>query len=296
MVNFGIQLYDAWAKDRDGCMEVRSIVADMTRFVIATASNNTEVLDANLRRSPMLQQDVVPLSIEMHAPSASIAYNRLLDATDAEIVIFAHQDVYFPKGWDLLLSRRIAALSAYDPQWALLGAFGIDHDARGLGPVWSTSLGSVVGMVPTGPVAVQSYDEMLIVMRRSAGLRFDEALPNFHLYGTDIVQTARERGLHAYVMPLPLVHNDRYHQQLGQDFSDAYRYMQRKWRARLPLRTPIVKVSWHGLHLTRARWENRTSDRIRRGMALSVDADPRVYAALCGWSDLTAASRCEAGF
>ena len=40
---------------------------------------------------------------------------------------------------------------------------------------------------------MQSFDELLIVLRRDSGLRFDEGLPGWHMYGTDIVQTARAR-------------------------------------------------------------------------------------------------------
>ena len=258
----------------------------MNDFVVAAASHSPAILDANLRLSPMIASGATRLHVEASAPSASIAYNRALDATTEEIVIFAHHDVYLPLGWDDILRARIAEVEAMDPNWALLGAFGVALDVRHFGPVWSSSLGMVVGRVPLTPEPVQSYDEMVIIMRRSAGLRFDETLPDWHMYGTDIVQTARAAGRGAYVVALPCIHNDRYHRALGNDYFQCYRFMQRKWAARLPMYTPIVKISRSGLHLLRNRWRDWSSHDYRQAMSVETDTDPREYARRCGWSDL----------
>lgn len=256
-------------------------------FTVACASNNDAILTANLARSPMFQTGV-PLHLERNAPSAAIAYNRALDATTAPIVVFAHHDVYLPKGWETTLAARLAEVQTADPDWALFGAFGVGLDHSHIGPVWSSSIGQIVGRVPMQPTRVQSYDELLIVLRRDAGIRFDDAAPGWHMYGTDIVQTARARGLHAYAGALPTIHNDRYHEALRNDFVECYQFMRRKWRADLPLRTPIIKISRSGLHLYRNRWRDRASADFRANMAVGVDHTPERLADLCGWSDLTA--------
>ena len=255
-------------------------------FTVACASNNDAILTANLARSPMFQTGV-PLHLERNAPSAAIAYNRALDATTAPIVVFAHHDVYLPKGWETTLAARLAEVQTADPDWALFGAFGVGLDHSHIGPVWSSSIGQIVGRVPMQPTRVQSYDELLIVLRRDAGIRFDDAAPGWHMYGTDIVQTARARGLHAYAGALPTIHNDRYHEALRNDFVECYQFMRRKWRADLPLRTPIIKISRSGLHLYRNRWRDRASADFRANMAVGVDHTPERLADLCGWSDLT---------
>lgn len=261
----------------------------MTRFALACASHSDAILQANLTRSPCAA--TIPLRVERNAPSAAVAYNRALDATDAPVVIFAHHDVYLPPGWDALLAARLAEVEAEDPDWALFGAFGVGLDASHIGPVWSSSLGQIVGRVPLAPVQVQSYDELLIILRRGSGLRWDEALPGWHLYGTDIVTEARTRGLRAWAGALPTVHNDRHHPALGQDFTDSYRYLQRKWAGHLPLRSPITKISRSGLHLLRDRWKARGSEEFRAGMAVETETPVEVLAARCGWSDLTASAR-----
>lgn len=259
----------------------------MTRIAIATASHNPAILNANLALSPCLASGALPLHVQVDAPSAAVAYNRALADCDADVVVLAHHDVFLPQGWDGLLRARMAEADRTHPGWALMGAFGIGLDAAHVGPVWSSSLGMIVGRVPMAPVPVQSYDEMLIVLRRDAGLRFDEALPGWHMYGTDIVQTARAAGKPALAVGLPCIHNDAYHGALGADFTECYRFMQRKWAAALPLRTPITKISRSGLHLWRDTWHNRKSAGFRQGMAIGTAHDPRALAARCGWADLS---------
>lgn len=253
----------------------------MSDFVIACASHSPALLSANLGRSPLLAR--IPLHVEADAPSAAVAYNRALAATTAPIVVFAHHDVYLPSGWDSLLAARLAELP---DDWAVFGSFGVGLGGAHIGPVWSSSLGMIVGRVPMAPAPVQAFDELLIILRRDAGLCFDEALPGWHMYGTDIAQTARAAGRGAYAGALPCIHNDRYHDALGPDFDAAYRFIQRKWATALPLRTPITKISRSGLHLLRDRWRNRRSAPVREGMALGTDHPVEVLAARCGWSHL----------
>ena len=251
---------------------------------IVTASHSDAILDANLRRSPCI--GTVPLHVERGAPSASIAYNAGLDATTAPYVVFAHHDVYLPPGWENLLMTRISELNAIDPSWALFGSFGVGLDHSHVGPVWSSSLGQIVGRVPMAPAPVQSFDELLVVMRRDAGIRWDAGLPGWHMYGTDIVAVARAAGRTAYAGALPCIHNDRYHAALGDDYRDCYRYMQRKWASDLPLRTPITKISRSGLHLWRDLRAARRSAAFRAGMAVGTDHEPQMLAERCGWSTL----------
>lgn len=269
---------------------------------IVVASNNDECLGRNLLASPLVQMGV-QIHIERGAPSASVAYNRGLAATSAPIVIFAHQDVYFPQGWEARLFAAIAALQAQGANWALLGPFGMaqvfDTDqatsppssavqkskALHLGDVWSTSLGRRVGLPVATPCLVQSFDELAIVMRRDAGLRFDEALPLWHLYGTDIVQIARAAGYGAYVIDAPVVHNDGFHGKLGADFTAAYHFIRQKWRDQLPLRSPVLWITRSGFALPLYRFRAWRSFERRRAMAADMQADPRIYADQSGWAN-----------
>ena len=255
---------------------------------LVTASHSEALLAANLARSPCLGS--LPLHVERDAPSASVAYNRALAATSAEIVVFLHHDVFLPQGWEHLLAARLAELQQVDPNWAVFGPFGVALDSAHIGPVWSSSLGQIVGRVPLTPVEVQSFDELMIVLNRNSGLHFDDNLPGWHLYGTDIVAEAHKRGLKAWAGGLPVIHNDRFHETIGPDFTECYRYMQKKWAGSLPLRSPITKISRSGLHLIRDRWHARDSRQFRAGMAVQIETPVEELARRCGWSDLAASA------
>lgn len=250
---------------------------------IIAAVNDDESLEKNLLRSDMVQDGSVPVHVERGASSASIAYNRGLDATDASVVIFAHQDVYFPPNWLDLLTTAIRETEKVDPDWALIAPFGMDLQGRHIGQVWSTSLGAVIGQAVSRPEPVQSFDELVIVMRRDAGLRFDDTMPMFHLYGTDIVLSARARGLNAYVCHLPVVHNDGFHDRLRADFAHAYHFLRKKWARALPVRTPVLWVTKSGLGLAKYRFRAWRSVQKRRSFAHDTGTDPKVYSAKCGW-------------
>ena len=133
---------------------------------------------------------------------------------------------------------------------------------------------------------MQSFDELLIVMRRGAALRFDEGLDGWHLYGTDIVCEARAMGLGAYSVALPLIHNDGYKETLDSDFEIAFRFMARKWQRTLPLQTPVVKITRSARDLYKWRWNLWRSRNQRRAIAAPGVSDPRDYARACGWMDL----------
>jgi hypothetical protein len=133
---------------------------------------------------------------------------------------------------------------------------------------------------------VQSFDELLFVMRRDAGLRFDEALDGWHMYGTDIVCQARANGRGAYSVALPLIHNDGYKETLDGSFEAAFRYMARKWRGMLPLKTPVVKITRSARDLYKWRWHLWRSRKERIAIAAPDARDPRDYAQVCGWMDL----------
>lgn len=175
--------------------------------------------------------------------SAPLAYNSILDAAESPYVVLAHQDVYLPANFFKRLFLAIATLNKLAPEWGVLGIIGKDTCGHVVGRVWSNGLQKEVGSCLEGVVPVVSIDELLIVIRRDSGLRFDEGLPGFHLYGTDIVLTALERGFGAYVTDAPVIHNSLPVRRLDASYEAAYRYMQRKWSRRLPLDTLIVSVT-----------------------------------------------------
>lgn len=221
-------------------------------LAVVAAVNDDKVLRDNLAMSPMIKEDHIPLIAERGYQSAGKAYNAGLDKVTADIVIFAHQDVYLPRGWDKKLLSTVRALELNSKNWGILGVVGRDENSNVVGTAWSTGLGYEIKFEISSPTAIRSLDEIVIVLRRKTGLRFDEYLPGFHLYGTDIVQTALQSDFEAYVFDGPVVHNSKPNKKwLDRSYAKAYRYVQRKWKEKLPIGAIIVPITKYGWPLLR---------------------------------------------
>lgn len=226
-------------------------------FVVIAAVNDTAILRSCLLRSPDVAAGRLPVVTVEGARSMPLAYNDGLARTDRTVCVFAHQDVYFPEGW---LGRTVAALNALtalDPAWEVAGPYGVRPDGHHVGRVWDVTMDCELGAAGFAPTPVGSLDELVLIVRRDAGFRFDPALPHFHLYGTDLVQSALVRGRGAYAVELPVVHNNRPIASLRGGYELAYRYTRRKWRARLPIHTSVCTLTWNPFSLWRAQWRRR---------------------------------------
>lgn len=223
-------------------------------FSVAAAVNDRAILEACLKRSPDLVSGALQLKIYEDYSSAASALNAGLDGSSASIVILAHQDVYFPKGWLQRLILQIDAIERRDANWGVIGLYGRRVDGEEVGLVWSSGLGRVLGEGGFEPSEVVTLDELVLIVRRDAGLRFDEGVPGFHFYGTDIVMQGRVRGIPSYVVEAPAIHNGRPVRSLKGAYAEAYRYMQRKWRKHLPIRNLSSDIVWHPVKLWRAQW------------------------------------------
>ena len=222
-------------------------------LVVVAAVNKDEVLAGNLAASPIFENGNIPLIVERGHLSAGEAYNCALDKTTANVVIFAHQDVYLPKGWETKLISTIQSLDDDNGNWAVLGVIGMDMRGNLVGRTWSTGLQLKIETQFSSPCPVQSIDEIVIVLRRKSGLRFDCSLPGFHLYGTDIVQSAKKAGFEAYVFDGPVIHNSLPVIRLDSGYRKAYRYVRKKWRKHLPVYTTIIPLLWSQWPLIRYR-------------------------------------------
>ena len=232
---------------------------------IAAAVNRRDVLANCLGRSPDIAEGAARLRTYEGFSTAGAAYNAALDESDAEVLVLVHQDVYLPRGFLANLRARLAELESLDPNWAVAGVIGLDENSRLRGQTWSSGLGKLVGEAVETPALVATLDEVILIVNRRAGLLFDPELPSFHLYAADIVLSARARGLRAYAIHAPIVHHSRPVVGLDAGYKRAYRYMQRKWRAVLPVpnlvcplkRSPLPMLIWD----LRTRWLHRGKPR-----------------------------------
>lgn len=215
-------------------------------FSVVAAVNDTQILNQNLMRSPMIVSGKVPVLTEEGCSSAGVAYNKGMRRASSDYVIFAHQDVYFPLGWEQRLIRAIRQLEEDNAPWGALGVFGINSKREVVGRVWCSANREEFGETFDTPQKIVSLDEIVIVLKRSTTDQFDEDLPGFHFYGTDVILNLRKQGLQGYVFHGPIIHNTKTVMHLSGGYSKCYKYMQRKWADQLPLVTCVNDVTRWG--------------------------------------------------
>ena len=170
----------------------------------------------------------------------------------------------FRAGWFTRLAWEVDRLARIDPEWAVAGVSSLTASGEYVGRLYNSSLVpfftetmGIFGKPVLSPVPIVSADEFALIVRRGAGVSFDPLLPEFHLYGTDIVLEAERRGKRSYGLDLPLIHNAKAQLRIGSDYVRAYKYMVRKWRARLPVPTTCGTLTANPLALPFRRLRTR---------------------------------------
>lgn len=216
---------------------------------VCCVANHEGALARDLQRSPDIASGRIQASIFWNAPAASAAYHDAVGRIEADILVFAHQDVYFPKGWFARLEVACRDLAKIDPSWAVAGLCGMTRETEFVGHLWDSGLGTICGTTFDRPRVVASLDEVVLILRRASGISFDPALPSFHLYGTDIVLEAQKAGMRSYVLDLPVIHNSKANVRLDRTYVAAYKFMIRKWKALLPWPTVIIQLTGNPMPL-----------------------------------------------
>jgi hypothetical protein len=230
----------------------------MNRFHVYCLARSSDVgrLETDLIRSPEIANGKIGLTILWNQVSAAGAYASAMEKATADFLVFAHCDVYFPGGWFARLAWEVNRLASLDPEWAVVGVTSLTASGEHVGRVYDSSLAplfsetkGIFGNPVKLPTPIVSADELAFIIRRGAGISFDPLLPEFHLYGTDIVLEAERRGKRSYGLDLPLIHNAKAQLRLGSDYVRAYNYMVRKWRTRLPVPTTCGTLTANPLAL-----------------------------------------------
>jgi hypothetical protein len=246
---------------------------------LAAAVNEPETLAACLSLSSDIASGRLKLSTFEGYRTAGLAYNAALDSSDADVVIFAHQDVYLPRGF---ADRVVEQLAKLPEDWAVAGVIGANEKGEIAGHLWCTGNDCEIGPGLAVPSRVSTLDEVLIMVRRSSGVRFDEALPSFHLYGTDIIMIAEAMGGTCWAIEAPIVHRSKRVTNLGDGYAKAWNYMRRKWADRLPLPNLVCPITRSPTTL----WAKDFRIRLRNGWSKErpdIAADPVAIARRMGF-------------
>lgn len=212
----------------------------MPELTFVACVNDEDVFAENLRASPDLHEHQV-IAVR-DAPSAADGLNVGIEQARGAHVVLVHQDVYLPEGW---VSEFLAQLALAEERFGPVGVAGVfgacyapEHprEPNLAGHVFDR--GVERREIHALPAAVETLDELLLVVPRSMPWRLDPKL-GWHLYGADLACQARNDGAVAVVLDAPCFHNSRTDINAGapSGFEASVDYFRQKWRRALPIVT-----------------------------------------------------------
>jgi hypothetical protein len=211
-------------------------------FSIVVCVNDLNIYNNNIISSPLIKNNSYEIIPKYFPSSASIAYNEGVDSAKNDIVVLAHQDVIFPINWDQYLFDAIDQLEVIDKDWAVLGVCGVKENGEGIGYLYCNGNGKILGKSFRIPTEIQTLDEVVLILKKSSGIRFDNKLPFFHFYGTDICLTAKYYGRKSYVISAFILHNSKSYNKMPKEFYICCDYIYEKWKYLLPIHTNCLTI------------------------------------------------------
>ena len=211
-------------------------------FSFVVPVNSESVYQNNFLSSPLFQYtkeyEIVPL---YNAPSAAIGYNSVFSKVHNEIVIFCHQDMFFPSDWLKKLNISLDFLEKEDPSWGVLGCYGMTEMGVKTGYIFC-NVNKSLGHEFTQPRQVQTLDEIVLIIRADTILRFDPHLPGFHFYGSDICLAARKENRNSYAISAFCFHNSNQLIIFPKEFISGYKYVRKRWERYLPVFATCITI------------------------------------------------------
>jgi hypothetical protein len=218
-------------------------ISSIKNITFAVAVNNRSVFESNFMASPCLGlPHDYQILVQEGFKSAAKAYNDAISKSLNDLIVFCHQDILLPESWLLQLDRALKYLQAADPEWGVLGCYGETQDGRGWGHLYSSGL-NVIGEPFKQPVPIQTLDEIVLILRKSSRLHFDDHLPHFHLYGADICLRAAKIGMKSYAISAFCIHNTHQPLVLPEEFYECSRHIKRVWKDCLPIQTSCIRIT-----------------------------------------------------
>ncbi len=224
-----------------------------TPIALVTCASRMDVLSQRLAQSPCLQKGGWLWSTYFNCTSAADAFNAALATMPASgWLIWAHQDVYLPEGWEIQFQQALGAAQKRWPTLAVVGVYGVQgagNKTVRAGHVLDR--GQLLKEPAALPCLVDSLDELLLAVRVNTGLRMDPAM-GFDFYATDLVLQAQEAGFCAAVVDAFCEHwsdtpaRGAMPRQLIERVKTNGRAFESKWAHRFPIQTPCFGIAQCG--------------------------------------------------
>lgn len=217
--------------------------------------SNQAVFTNRLAASPCIRSGQWGLSVHRGATSAAQGFNATMDAlqgTGTQWLIWVHQDVYLPPGWDAQFLQSLAEAQVTFDSVAVAGVYGLrgaGAEAVRAGRVLDR--GVLLEEPALLPLEADSLDELLFAVRVDTALALDAAM-GFDFYATDLVLEAKARGLRSVVIDAFCEHwagtpkSGRMPAELAVRLQRSGAAFEHKWMARLPVTTPCFDIGAPG--------------------------------------------------
>lgn len=227
---------------------------ELSLSFVACASN-VAVLAQRLLSSPCLQAGGQPLALYVNATSAADGFNAAMTTArhnGVDWLVWLHQDVVLPEGWDVYFRHALAEALTRFPQLAVAGVYGIvgtGAAAQRAGHVLDR--GQLLQEPAPLPCLVDSLDELLFAVRVDSGLQLDPTL-KFDFYATDVVLQAQAQGGQAAVLDAYCEHwsgtasSGAIAPSVVARIKHSAAVFERKWAAQLPITTPCFEIQRPG--------------------------------------------------
>ena len=188
----------------------------MREASFVTCVNHYDIYTANVIKSTEAYADRIDYIVIESPASGSLGLNEGIRKAKEDIIVCCHQDIFFLDNW---LDKMFAQLDML-PKWGACGCAGAMDNGQMVG------CHSGLGMREEA-IAVQTLDGSLIILDKQNNLLFDENLRYFHMYDVDIALQANDKGLGAYVIYAPIIHNTKW--TSGSGFGESGDYIKQKW-------------------------------------------------------------------
>lgn len=232
------------------------MLRDLTALHFVTCASDSGVLERRLRASPCLRQGGWPLTVCFNTSSAAQGFNAAMvaaiDLASTTWLVWVHQDVFLPEGWDRRFALALDAASQQFPRLAVAGVYGLTGagaSARRAGHVLDR--GTLLQESTTLPCLVDSLDELLFAVRIDSKLQLDPAL-GFDFYATDLVLQAQQQGWQCAVLDACCEHwsdtpaSGAVPPTVVQRIKQSARIFEQKWADKLPISTPCFEIAKAG--------------------------------------------------
>ena len=231
--------------------------SETLRLGFVSCASDQQVLVQRLLASPCLGAGGHRLALHFNASSAAEGFNatmaaQAVAADEDRWLVWVHQDVFLPLGWDLGFTQALIGAQRQFRQLAVVGVYGVAGAgalARRAGHV--RDRGTLLREPAALPMLVDSLDEMLFAVRVGSQLQLDPAL-GFDFYATDLVLQAQARGLQCAVVDACCEHwsstpsSGAAPRSLLQRIEASARVFEAKWAQRLPISTPCFDMGAAG--------------------------------------------------